>query len=477
MTFRGYFSIDGVEIANSSRVIAHLGSEVPTTDVGLLVDPEALCGLVEDETYEGLYTIPSSSSEVTDGLWTPPNGARRFGHGLMEVSGECWGPVALCPGCKDLLAYDDTWPDLQSFLGDPLYRPELAPWYSSEVPESAEFGGIWIMGIEGLGPTPVERTITQMVGSGATASPARDSGRTLTFDALLVACTNAGLEYGLQWLACSLRRTNNTTDAVLRYLNASPSLSNADPSGMIREVYGAVMTSSPVVSESFAPGSARNQQGTMYRVTWEMATLSPYAYLPPVVVPVEWDEITRQPVNWIHAADCGLPETCIDMPVLFAPDCVPEEIEVVNTPPPVCGGCLPVGEIDKYSFRVPTMEYAFGCRETAASLSITNNGEHNLTMQVFWRYCNADVRCEDNLFPLQVNQLPPGAELVLNGISGRFHVNYDERTRRPVGIVGTPNGAPWRPPIIDRHDCWDFIIQASSSADFEVTLVLSDREA
>lgn len=476
MAFRGYFSLDGVEIANSSRVVAHLGRDVPVTDIGLLIDPVDECGISPNGT-AGLYNIPTSSYEVSPGLYSPPNGARRYGPGLMEISGECWGPASVCSGCKDLVTYDDSWPGLQGFLGDPLYRPELAPWYSSEEPESGEFGGVWIMSVDGLGPTPVERTVTQMVGSGAVAGPARDAGRTLAFDALLLACTNAGLEYGLRWLACILRRTNDTTDAVLRYMAASPTYSGADPATLIREVHGAVLTSTPAVSESFVGGGKPNQHGNVARVKWEMSTLSPYSYLPPVLVTVDWDEIVRQPVNWIHSADCGKPETCEKMPVLFAADCVPEEIAIVNTPPPVCGGCLPVGEIDKYSFRVPTMEYAFGCRDTAASMAITNTGERDLTLQLFWRYCNADVRCEDSMFPLQVSGLPPGAELVLNAISGRYHVKYDERVRRPIGIVGTPNGAPWRPPIIDRHQCWDLIAQASSTAEFTIEMVLSDREA
>lgn len=475
MAFRGYFSLDGVELANSSRTVAHLGTEVPTADMGVLVDPTAKCDLTPYSP--GLWLIPASSAQTSDGLWTPPNGSRRFGPGLMLIDGECWGPVALCPGCRDVVTYDDSWQGLQTLLGDPLYRPELAPWYSAEEPDSAEFGGVWVMRVDGLGPTPVERTVTQLVGSGAVAGPSRDAGRTLTFDALLIACTNAGVEYGLRWLACRLRRTADADDGVLRYLAASPSYSQVNPSALMREVHGTVLTAAPAVTESFSPGGRKNQQGTVYRVTWEMATLSPYAYMPSVEVPVDWDEIVRQPVNWIHAADCYLPETCQDMPVLFALDCVPEEIAVIVTPPPVCGGCLPVGEIDQYTFRVPTMDYAFSCRETAVSLSITNTGERDLTAQFFWRYCNTDIRCEDNQFPLQVTGLPPGAELILNGINGRFHVNYDERARRPVGMVATPNGAPWRPPLIDRHECWDFIAQTASDAEFTVTMVLSDREA
>ena len=81
------------------------------------------------------------------------------------------------------------------------------------------------------------------------------------------------------------------------------------------------------------------------------------------------------------------------MPVLFSDDCVPEEIEVVVTPPPVCGGCLPVGEILMWRYRVPTMVQPFACRETTVTTMVHNNGEQALTAQMFWRICGTDVRC------------------------------------------------------------------------------------
>lgn len=521
--FRGFLALDGIEIANSSRVVAHIGRSVPTKDIDVFaiappvgpdwVENPAGSGLWEppDEashtgglyTTEGLddsngdglwaeeadgcapqvysrwlYNIPDSSTNVSEGLWTIPNGARRFGPGLMQVTEDCWGLPQTCTDeCRDLLGYDDSWPGLSAFLGDNSYRPEIAPWYTVEEPQSAEFAGVWIMSIDGLGPTPVERQITPAVGAGGVAGPSRDAHRTLRFEAILIGCTHAGVQYGLHWLACLLRDATYDTTSSLRYLIAHPSHTAADPDTLVREAAGVVLTQQVNVKEEFAGGGKLHQQATVYRVGWEMAVLSPYAYLPAVDLTVDWDEITRQPINWIHQPDCALPETCVDMPVLFSTDCVPEQIEVVNTPPPVCGGCLPVGEILKYSYRVPTMEYAFHCRETAVSMTIRNTGETSLTLQAFWRVCGTDVRCEDNRFPLQVSGLPAGAELVLDGVTGRFKAWHDERWRRPVGVVGTPSGAPWMPPVIDRQTCWDFIVQASNSAEFEVTMSLRDRES
>lgn len=519
MPYRGYFALNGVEIANSSRVVAHLGVDTPTNDYevfggspdeyalvedppgsGLyipggpmgaddgdgLFDPGDLTGaeglyLVEDsgcdlvETSPGMWAIPDGSVETSPGLWTIPDGAQQFGPGLFDIDG-CWGPAALCFNCSTYVEYDDTWDGLQAFLGDDQYRPELAPWFTSELPESGEFGGVWVLDVKGLDSTPIERPITQTVGNGAVAGPHRDASRTVTFEALLLACSNAGVEFGKSWLTGLLRRTNSTTDTRLRYLAASPAGSSVDPQSLLREARGVVLTQAPTVTDRINSSPQQNRHADMYRITWEMAVLSPYAYLPAVKVPVDWDRISRQPINWIHAADCAAPETCVDMPVMFSTECVPETIPVVDTPPPVCGGCMPVGGIDKYSFQVPTMDYAFRSRETAVTTVIKNTGEQSLTLQAFWRKCGADIRCDDNQWPLQVSGLPPGAELTLDGITGRFWAYYDDRIRRPVGVVGTPTGAPWQPPVIDRQTCWEFVVQTSPTAEFTTTLSLADRE-
>lgn len=543
MAFRGYLALNNNEIANSSRVAAHLGQGplindalfgatqyrnmfalrpddegfYSTTDLPPLgeEDDDGVYGtgyLYPDE--DGLYPIVSTECEMypwlpspllywipdyaiqyrayatfpftfpasweSRKLYHPPDGSRRYGPGLYQ-SGDCWESPSSCSNCRVQIEFDDTWTGLQDYLTDTDYRPELAPWYTVELPESAEFGGVWVMDIIGLDSTPVARSITETVRHGGVAAPHRDTSRPITVEALLIGCTNAGVDYGLKWLNCLLRSTADNTSTRLRYLSAHPEFSNVDARLLARDLREVVLTKAPEIVDSFSSGP--NRQATVYRVSWEMVALNPYAYHPAVSVNdpetglIPWDRITRQPVNWIHAADCRKPETCDPMPIMFSTECVPEEIEVVNVPPPVCGGCMPVSAIDKYSFQVPTHDYPFRCRETAVSLTITNTGETPLTLQGFWRVCGADVRCEDNQFPLQISGLPAGAELHLDGVTGKYWAWYDERIRRPVGVVGTPHGAPWRPPLIDRKTCWDFIVQTASTSEFTVSMELADREA
>jgi hypothetical protein len=524
VAFRGFFAVDDVEIANSSRVAAHLGMDPPTNDLGVFGNPTLW---VETPLDSGLYAFPSDGSAVEDPagsglyavtlemdadglyiippgpcelvsvgdrrllstpsasmapiapgrlLYTPPDGTRLYSP-LLGLVGDCWSPENMCFSCRGAIIYDDTWLGLQEMLQDTVYRPELAPWYSTQVPESAEFGGIWVMDVQGLDGTPTQRDVTENAGDGGSPGPQRDGSRRIKFDALLVACSNAGLTHGLQWLKNRLRATNNRTDSVLRYLSAHPGDSGVDPTTLLRELHGVVLTQEPQVTQAVNASRGQHSQATMYRVSWELTATRPFAYSPPLSLAVDWDEIDTVAVEWVHAADCQEPTSCAPMPALFAADCVIDKIAVVATPPPTCGGCMPVSGVQTYVYNVPTFTRPFRTSETSVTTRIVNTGATNVTLQSFWRRCNARSDCDTSQWPLQVTSLPPKAELVLDGISRKYWVNLESKKRRPFGMVDTPTGAPWQPPIIDRSLCWEFVVVAASDASFDVTLVLTDREA
>lgn len=543
MPFRGYFELNRLELTNTSRIIAHLGMEPPTQDVGFLspshrgVDEEppgsglyipdspenppssGLYDVDQDhwqiqemppgsglytlgectmtEVSEGLYEIPPTSTEV-DGhplLYTPPDGATQYGPLIWLIEDGCWGSPRTCPGCKSHVDYDDSWPGLREWLDDPVYRTELAPWFTTRSPESAEFAGVWVTSVRGLDATPISRPIIELVGSGATAGPNRDPSRTVAFEALLVACSNAGLEYGLDWFACRLREAAEGTDSTLRYFNSHPSHTAADTAGLVREVHGVVYKTALEVTDRFVTDRGPNRQANIYKVTWEFAVTRPYAYAPPINLDLVWDEMQTQSIQWVHAPQCTTPQVCQSMPVLFSATCKPETVDVVSSPPPSCGGCMPVCNLETYVYHVPTLEFPLRCHETAVSMTIKNTGTKSLTMQGYWRSCIADPKCEETLFPVQIAGLPATAMLSLDAIDGRYWAIYEDsddpqdrrqaritpglrgRRLKPVGIVGTPNGSPWTPPVIDREGCWQFVALAPPGSDFEIKLALADREA
>lgn len=120
MAFRGWFALNGVEIANSSRVAAHIGAQVPTNDLGLIGGTEN-CELTPIAPGRLLMEMPDSSAPIGVDrlLYTPPDGSRLYGPGLLEV-GDCWDSSNLCLGCRADIGYDDTWQGLPSHLGDGL---------------------------------------------------------------------------------------------------------------------------------------------------------------------------------------------------------------------------------------------------------------------------------------------------------------------------------------------------------------------
>lgn len=477
MPYRGYFLLNGQEIANSSRVASHLGVAEPVRDAGLILSSIDDCGLTEATDHQGLFHIPADSYRVMDGLYSPPNGARRYGPGLFEMDGSCWEQSGFCGSCTTEVLYDDTWPGIGAFTGDLVYRNEVAPWYQTQVPESAEFGGIWVMNVSGFGAPEIDRDVQESAGPGGSATKARDKARKLQFTALLVACTNAGLEYGIKWLSRMLRSTNDNEDSVLRYLAAHPGHSGVDPTTLIREAHRVILSKGLTVGDTFNSGRQQNQQATSATVQWELTQLHPYNYYAPEQVPVfPWDDERVLPVAWMHAADCGQPAFCEDMPVMFGTECEVRQVDIVKQPPPSCGGCMPVCEVVRREFRPPVMDNPFRGK-TAVSMAIINASAEPLSLQAFWRVCDTDIHCDDNRWPLQVAGLPPGTTLVLDGIKGRFYaIDFDGRKRRLMGVVGTPDGSPWRPPLIDRRTCWEFVCLSNQSARFSVGMTMYDRE-
>jgi len=552
LAFRGFFELNDVELTNTSRVVSHLGMEVPTQDIevfgaddpltaGFIESPPGsglyipastesspasglydLAGtstgsaFVEDPPGSGLYSssgsrscvleavsfglfvIPASSSEALPahpGMFTVPDGAVQSGPLLFFMSGNCWDAPRSCSGCRERVEYDDSWPLLRAWRDDPVYRTELAPWFTIRTPESAEFLGVWVMNVKGLEVTPTARTITEMVGSGATAGFNRDPSRTVSFEAILVACTNAGLEYGLDWLVCRLRETTERTDSALRYFTAHPSHTAADPEDLVREVHGVVLKTPLEVTDLFVTAPGPNRQANMARVTWEFVATRPYSYAPPIHLDVVWDEIQVQPVDWVAAQDCTVPDTCAQVPVMVSATCPPQTVEVVSSPPPSCGGGISGCDLETFVYYLPSLNFPLRCHETAISMSIQNLNVNPLTLQGYWRPCIADPLCGETFFPFQLAGLPSMALLVLDGISARYWATKEDpsqdidpstgrvlpglrgRPFKPVGIVGTPSGAPWTPPIIDREDCWQLVVIAVEGDLFEITLSLADREA
>jgi hypothetical protein len=468
VAFRGYFLLNGREFANSSRVVSHLrpgepvlGSSAPMVETPPGSGLFAPFGTVEDPPGSGLYTVPAGWVEGPVGLWTY----------VDAVSN------AFCE-CTLSVPYDDSWSGLQQMISPGVpFQITNAPWYNSAVPVSAEFGGIWVMDVQGLDSTPIQREMSEMICAGGVAAPHRVTSKTVTFSALIVACTNAGAKFGLSWLTKMLQPATGQTGGELVYLAAHPDDTSETVTELTRLTYGMVLTKSPTITEVTGKGGgAQHRQSSVWRVEFELSAMNPFAWGQADPRPVVWDSVVEEAIEWVHEPDCTDPAACdnADMPVLFNADCRPATIDIVPAAAPVCGGCLPVCGIDRYTFTIdPSLNSTF--YETAMTIAVTNQGTDPVTVNMFLRPCGSTDVCEHR-FPLQIAGLPVGGTAVADSVSGRPYATVGGTRHRQVGIVTTPTGAPWEPVLIDPTDCWELVAEAAQDAVFSVELTFTGRE-
>lgn len=418
MPYRGYFLLDSQEIANTSRTLSHMGVLPPTSD---------------DEI----------------------------------------GTQVQC-ACDIQIPYDDSWPGLQAAVGDGPYVITSAPWYNAAKPESAELAGFWVMDVTGFDTVPVQRDVAESLCAGGVAAPARDASRTVTFSVLVIACTNAGARYGLDWLSCRLRAANARGGADLEFYKAHPDGSDVNPTSLRRTLYGMVLTSAPTVVENLGrDNGAPYRQASIYRVEWEMVATNPYAYGSSAIESVIWDSTVEESITWAHAPDCEDTESC-GLPTIYNADCIPPSVAVATASIPTCGGCLPICSIERRTWEMPIQ---FGsCDDTVVTLRVTNDGPDPLTVTLYWQPCGSTDRCERE-GPLQISALQPGHTVVADSVTGRPYVLVDFVPHRQVGIVSTPSGRPWSPVTLESLTCWELVAESTPGALYTVNIDMRDRDA
>lgn len=417
--FRGWLQLAGAELTNTSRLVAHARPGVPSS--------------------------------------------------MEEAIAQC-----RCAGPRDYVRYDDSWPDLAAFLGDDPYLLTNAPWYDPTIPQSAEFLGIWVTKTDGFGPAPVDRNIADAICAGGVTGPHRDKARGLTFEAILVGCTNAGVTYGLEWLACQLRAATALSGVTLEYLAAHPEDSAADPATLRRIMSRVVLTRELRTNTSFGTRGVQNRQGAVQTVDWEMGVLDPYVYGPVVSQTVSWNSSVTEQIQWAHPPDCEDPGSCTDIPVLASATCVPNVVDVSPVQPPVCAGCIPVCQMQTRVATVPTATGVM-CRDQTVTLTVTAGAEP-VSVNFWFRPCGSTALCDRTGF-VSLAGLPAGGTVVADSVVGRPYGLVGGQQVRQVGIVHTPSGAPWTPTVLDAGSCWELVAQHEPGIDFTVQIQVRGRQA
>lgn len=130
------------------------------------------------------------------------NTARARAYAAGSPLSDLCGPTATvgcaCPGLGRAVEGED-------FAGyvDPVV--DSAPWLEPSAPASVEFLGVVGLNVEGAGSGTLGRSPVPLAGGGANVGVGRFAQREITWTVLLVARSQAGLSYGVGWLASVLR--------------------------------------------------------------------------------------------------------------------------------------------------------------------------------------------------------------------------------------------------------------------------------
>lgn len=124
---------------------------------------------------------------------------------------------------------------LPFMLGDGLRytTPMLdeAPWFDPDVPESIQFAGIYPLDVTGLEDSTRVSNPVESLGNGGVPGRLRHGMRTLVFNTVLIAATDAAADYGMKWLrqallgnACGTPASEACSGGDLCFLSASPDM-------------------------------------------------------------------------------------------------------------------------------------------------------------------------------------------------------------------------------------------------------------
>lgn len=425
MAYRGYLRYGNAEVANTSRVVAHLSQPTPDGDPHLMTWPA-----------------------------TPPG-----------VS----------------LEYDDSWDGLREWLGHGDYTVTGAPWFDPGRAESAEFLGIWPMLIEGLDGLPVQREISESVCDGGSAERHRDTTRRINVSVLLLATSNAGAQYGMNWLSYQLRAGRVAGGLTLEYLSAHPGGSGADPNRLLRQMIDVVMTGSPTIAE-YGRGysSDRNRQGTLYRIDFELTAAIPYAYGPATTHLVEWAEDDPNGIVWVE--DCppegGLCSTSTSVltdplypPVILSRPAVP-----ILAGSPAAATCVPLCEGRRRVWQLPTLGPSIGDRVVDVTIENTDTYREVRNLALAWVPCGESREC-DRMAEASISYIPPRGRVTLDGIRGRARAVVAGQEQSAAAVVARTGGGPWRPTLLDPSRCYELVLDTDLDTEVEVSVVSRVRDS
>lgn len=209
------------------------------------------------------------------------NAARTLAYMRSAAAGDCQPKFEVGAGCVCWIQTAETQGPGGSFISP---ADDLAPWWDSAHPESAEFLGVFIdwdserSFFDGL----ASRTVTARLGglTGAQIGPARLDPRIWKIKGTMIAASCAGMEWGRRWLANTMSGTGCDPCVLgeLRVRSSCPPCDGSDNDQGLWYAYEAALTDGPKYAGAVDPDCCCAADFTM-----EVTCGNPYLYKPPVL--------------------------------------------------------------------------------------------------------------------------------------------------------------------------------------------------
>lgn len=438
--------------------------------------------------------------------------------GGVELSNSARTIAYACEGIKPhtMRVTDCSCPQLNKFLGDPAYtRPELdgAVWVDAARPESFEFGGLLITGIDGLDAAPVSRSITDRIGDGAVIGRRRLGPRTITVRGLLLGSSCCGIDYGMSWLSSALRGSLSCGTAGgcngddLEYMVCCPDCDcpdndtdaeimdcGADAFRTMKEV---ACTKEPVITGRVGGYCQCCRTCPAAQVEFTLTAGRPHALLPPVTVSdaVAWEVAPPTEddcVTWSTAADCVSSgeascaeeaDNCMDTALagIGCATTIPPDLPVPSNP---CV-CEPLTR-GRMCLEIPSSVLTPIWSDVVPDIEIFAGANQLRSVRVRFYPNPVGFPSIDDLdecgfcAEINVSVIPAGATLHIDGTTRRVTVNCGGGVEAPAGgAVTGQDGGPYAWPVLDCGVPYIACFEADSAtiaADATITVRVFSRE-
>lgn len=273
-------------------------------------------------------------------------------------------------------AYNNPWTD-------------KAPWLAASEPDSYEFGGFMVTSVDGLGPGPISRELTQRAnGRGSFIGPAFQSAPVITVDGILFGRTCCGTDYGMRWLSTMLQGGcgSDCDGDELTFLDCCPEWCEDSPEFVsyadclephLRHLRGVKLITSPTITGKFGSCCGCCNGTSWMTIQFQLGAEAPCVYRDAVTI-VEGlqlapqdNDCTQQWVLVPPGSICNEPECIEPDDCLGDPNCRPAP-KPPTAPPPtnpcicdpleksrVCAN-IPSGSIPEYTEGLPLVTIRTG---------------------------------------------------------------------------------------------------------------------